>query len=99
MKAIGTLFIAILLIFSAFRAGNTLLIHDNAQVIVAKQTCSVVDGHEKNGLCVVKADLSHTFLSGNPVLLLQNGSVVELPSSEVLMSSYQKSHYGFFSKN
>lgn len=95
MKAIGFLIITALFLLVGLRAGNALLIHENAQVAVTKQMCPVLEGNESNGVCLVRADLSHSFLSGDPILRLKNGAVFELQSADVLMYSYEQSHYGF----
>lgn len=80
-------------LFGAFRIGGALLIHDHATVIVRQELCGPLGGITEHGLCSLQADVSHTLLSGNPVLRLTDGRIVEIQSGDIKGYSFTDSRY------
>lgn len=80
----------------ASRAGNAMLVREQAEVLVKEGYCSVVGGDPKGDYCKVVADQSRSFISGDPMLRLRDGSVVTLPSEVVSGIAFTKTHYEFF---
>lgn len=96
-KSPFSLIVFSLMIFGMFvligRVGNSLVIHDKATLFVEDQICDVLHGKVEDSLCVVKADLSYTFLRQNPVVRLEDGQVLELQKNSIKAYSFTNSRY------
>lgn len=93
MKTIFTIIAIFVAFFGLLRLGNALLIHNQATVILSTDLCGGVGGEMKDGVCVVTADLSHDFFTGDPVMRLKNGQVAHLRQQDVLGYSVTSSRY------
>lgn len=95
MVVVWAVGVALALLLS-FRVGNAFLIHEGAKVVVSEVVCPVVGGtKDASGLCLVTADVTHSFLSENPVLKLSDGRVVELRQRDVEAVAFKNSRYGW----
>ena len=89
----------IFIIFAAVsifnHAAGSMVIYDNATIILNKSFCHLLPGRIDGEVCILQADLSHTLVASNPVIRLKDGTIMNLNSNDVLSYSYTKARYSF----
>jgi hypothetical protein len=95
MKTVFAFIVLVFVILGLFHAGNALLIHEQATVLVKPELCPIMGGEVKEGICMVQADLGHSFVYARPMLRLKDGRIVELQEQDVLSYSFTQSKYSF----
>ncbi|MGC0155232.1 hypothetical protein ACPRNU_22460 [Chromobacterium vaccinii] len=97
LKVIILIFAAVLMIQISFRAGNAMLIHDQAIVYTDPKLCSILRGAVEQGDCKIEADYSHDFISGDDVIRQKKAGggyvVVQLPENKFRGAVITKSHW------
>jgi hypothetical protein len=83
-----------LICLALFRIAGAMLIHEDAQIVLNKDICAIVEGQIKNDVCIAKVDVSRDAF-GKTLLQLKNGRVILLENPPSGMS-YVKSHWEFF---
>lgn len=84
----------VLVAMAVFRIVGTMLIYEDAQVVIGKDLCEMANGQINGDACIVHADVSRD-LVGATLLKLKDGRVLvfEHPYKGI---QYSKSRYQFF---
>lgn len=97
LKAIASILIPVGVFLVACRVGASLLVYEQATVMVDPAHCSAAhkkvlqDGDYR--MCQMTADLSTDLLSGDSLMRLDSGAVVQLPHSAIRGAAWTRSHY------